>query len=208
MRSAAPARPRERLAREEGMSGECSDPGSSAVPLAKAAGSGGKEGVPQMHRSRGSCAVPAASGAGPAAGQFGAGSAARLQQVRVVAVPRSSLGPGCSSGGKGLCLWFLAVRHVPLRCGLGPPWQCSWTGPWLQGGRDRCRDSGQKRAFFGLSPELSRCHFSLPSPSSAGSAGQPVPTARGSREGRVAPAWEGDGHLLWVTWGSAGHPDC
>lgn len=68
--------------------------------------------------------------------------------------------------------------------------------------------SGQKRAFFGLSPELSRCHFSLPSPSSAGSAGQPVPTARGSREGRVAPAWEGDGHLLWVTWGSAGRPDC
>lgn len=58
-------------------------------------------------------------------------------RVRVVAVPRFSVVPGCSSGRRGLCLWFLAVWHVLLRCGLGLPWQRSWAGPWLQGERDR-----------------------------------------------------------------------
>ena len=52
--------------------------------------------------------------------------------------------------------------------------------------------SGWKRAFFGLSLELCCFHFPLSSPSSVHSTGQSVPKARGSREGRVAPAWDGE----------------
>lgn len=46
--------------------------------------------------------------------------------------------------------------------------------------------AGQERAFFGLSPELSRCHFSFPS--SGCSAGQSVPKAKAAeREGLPLP---------------------
>lgn len=44
---------------------------------------------------------------------------------------------GCSLGRTWLCLWFLVVWPVLSWRGLGLHWQCSWTGPWLQGAWDR-----------------------------------------------------------------------
>lgn len=146
--------------------------------------------------------------------------------IRVCAVPGSVMFIRMCSTLRGSPLLLRGGARVARgRCWArpGPGWAQPALGPgivwWLvpetplteqRGCSNLCLllcSSGQKCAFFGLSPELSRCHFSLPSPSSAGSAGQSVPAARASREGRVAPAWEGDGRLLWVRWGCAGHPD-
>lgn len=146
--------------------------------------------------------------------------------IRVCAVPGSVMFIRMCSALRGSPLLLRGGARVARgRCWArpGPGWAQPALGPgivwWLvpetplteqRGCSNLCLllcSSGQKCAFFGLSPELSRCHFSLPSPSSAGSAGQSVPTARASREGRVAPAWEGDGRLLWLRWGCAGHPD-
>lgn len=48
--------------------------------------------------------------------------------VRVMAVPRISVVPGCSLGGKPFCLWLLVVLRVLLQGSLGLLLQCSQAG--------------------------------------------------------------------------------
>lgn len=63
----------------------------------------------------------------------------------------------------------------------------------------------EKCVFSGLSPYLSCCHFSLPSLLPVRGIRQPLPKARGRREGRAALTWGWDRQLPQVIWGWAVH---